>query len=129
MPVRGALSACGILSLSLLLVGAQQDLSGDTARSLWAAARTGDLATVEALLQSGLDIDVATEYGSTALAFAADQGHLEIVQLLLQRGAEVDSRDTFYEMTPLIRALGVDMSTCNDTRGSRAALASHLQRR
>lgn len=69
------------------------------------AARTGDLATVQRLLDAGVDVDDPDRYASTALSFAARAGHLEVVRLLLERGADPDIFDTFYGMSAVSRAL------------------------
>ncbi|MFO0943537.1 MAG: ankyrin repeat domain-containing protein [Pirellulales bacterium] len=50
------------------------------AEQLWAAARTGDIATITKLLDAGVDVNSATHYNSTvALSFACDRGHVEVV--------------------------------------------------
>lgn len=78
---------------------AQQDEF--TADQLLEAARSGDLEQMKQIVDSGVDINSKTEYGSTALFFACDRGHFEIVKYLLKNGAEVDTKDTFYNATPL----------------------------
>src|SRR4051812_27789657 len=56
--------------------------------SLIEAAKSGNLETVEALLNSGAEVDEADEKGWTALTFAAGQGDLTMVRLLVERGAD-----------------------------------------
>ncbi|MGH9721738.1 MAG: ankyrin repeat domain-containing protein, partial [Bryobacteraceae bacterium] len=74
-----------------------QDLSLD----LVAAARSGDLSQVKALLDKGADVNARGRYGQTALLFASNRGHLEVVKLLLAAGADVDAGHTFYGATAL----------------------------
>ncbi len=96
MPIRTLL-----LALAVALTPGAQDQS----RELLDAARTGDQATVERLLDAGLDVETADRYGSTAIAFAARGGHADIVAFLLARGADPNVIDTFYNMSPVARAL------------------------
>jgi hypothetical protein len=78
----------------------------DKADALWKAARNGDAAVVQKLLEEGVDVNTKFRYGATALSYACDRGHLEVVKVLLARGADVDVKDTFYGATPLSWAAG-----------------------
>jgi outer membrane protein assembly factor BamB len=93
---RPALPAC----LLLLVLGATAP-AGDAKEELWAAARKGDAAAVEAVLAKGVDVNVRTDYGATALHFAADKGHVAVVRVLLRHKANVNLKDSFYNFTPL----------------------------
>lgn len=53
------------------------------------AAKTGDLAKVQELLDKGQKIDKRNEDKQTALMVAVEGGHPEVVSLLLERGADV----------------------------------------
>jgi ankyrin repeat protein len=53
------------------------------------AVKTGDLATVEALLVSGADIHQQDEQGWTPLNWAAGKGDVAIVESLLRHGADI----------------------------------------
>ena len=53
-----------------------------------AAAKLGDAAAVEKLLDLGLTIDATDAQGATALVHAAGAGHVDIVVRLLERGAQ-----------------------------------------
>lgn len=64
------------------------------------AARDGDLARVESLLDSGADLESRDRYERTALHWAATRGKAEVAKLLLDRGAAVDAR-AWYDMRPL----------------------------
>jgi outer membrane protein assembly factor BamB len=72
-----------------------------TNEELWRAAKSGQAERVEALLSEGLDVDAETEYGVTALQFAAGRGHLDVVRVLLAHEANVNKRDSFYRVAPL----------------------------
>ncbi len=85
------------LVVSLLALDQEEDLRE--------AARRGDLARAKSLLDAGVPVDAKNRYGATALFFAADKGHLPLIQLLIERGASTEVSDTFYGMTPLVRAI------------------------
>lgn len=48
---------------------------------------------VKKLIESGDDIDICDENGSTALMKASSYGHIEIVKLLIDNGADVNYTD------------------------------------
>jgi hypothetical protein len=54
------------------------------------AAETGNIASVEALLTGGADVNARTETGTTALMRAASFGQVELVHVLLNKGAEIN---------------------------------------
>lgn len=91
--------------LSYDVRGNRTATADDDAPALRDAARLGRLEQVRALLAAGVPVDAADDYGSTALAFAARGGHAEVVALLLEAGADPMATDTFYEMSPVVRAL------------------------
>jgi len=76
-------------------------IAADGGTALREAAREGDLATLKRLVEEGVDVDAANPYGATALAYACDKGHLEVVEFLVAAGADVNTKDSFYEFTPL----------------------------
>ena len=70
--------------------------------------------SVKLLLSTpGVDINASSDYGATALHFAAHRGHLEVVQLLLTNGAKVNALATggkWTGKTPLDVVTGMGMS-------------------
>lgn len=54
------------------------------------AARSGDAAILQLLVDSGADVNAVGANGNTVLYCAGGHGHLEAVQLLLGWGADVD---------------------------------------
>ena len=70
------------------------------------AARTGDLAAVQALIAKGAAIETKTPYGQTPLYLAAMDGREEVVRYLLDKGARPDVRDAFYKESMLDIVLG-----------------------
>jgi ankyrin repeat protein len=58
--------------------------------SLHSAGLNGHIKVVQALLESGADIDIANDNGDTCLHLAALRGYKAIVKLLLDRGADIN---------------------------------------
>src|SRR5262245_18445811 len=54
---------------------------------LIAAAKKGDVEAVKSLIAKGANVNTRTNYGATALHFAADRGHLEVIKVLVEAGA------------------------------------------
>lgn len=98
MQTRKAGFVLVFIAACAVAVGARADESKDR---LWAAAREGDLATIKKLAAEGVDINASTQYGATALSFAADKGHIEVVRFLLESGADPNKSDTFYQASPI----------------------------
>lgn len=73
------------------------------------AAMDGDqdeaVGAAQILLDAGVDVDMTSNHGETALMYAAGNAHTELVQLLLAAGADVNRRDSLGR-TPLHWALG-----------------------
>src|SRR5262249_53841031 len=90
--------------LILLLLTAAPLSAADLREQLSSAARRGDVEEIAALLDRGVDVNAATDYGATALWFAASKDRLDAVTLLLKRKAAVNVRDTVWGDTPLTMA-------------------------
>lgn len=61
----------------------------------------------------GVDVNASSDFGASALHFAAFRGHLEMVQLLLAKGAKVNALATggkWTGKTPLDVVTGMGMS-------------------
>jgi ankyrin repeat protein len=65
---------------------------GDKRPALVAAARSGHVDEVKALLDKGADAKSIDVRGWTVLQRAAEAGQLEVVRLLLKRGADVNAK-------------------------------------
>ena len=61
--------------------------------SLQRAVDSGDVASVNAIIARGADVNTRTEDGWTPLMLATIKGHTEIVQALLKQGADVNARN------------------------------------
>ena len=68
------------------------------------AAMEGDAASVQALLESGADVNEPQPDGMTALHWAADRNDEGVAKLLLDAGADVTARTRIGEYTPLLVA-------------------------
>jgi Ankyrin repeats (3 copies) len=68
--------------------------SVERGESLRGAAAAGDLAAVNALLDSSLDVDARDRSGRTALMLAIVNGHADVVDALLARGAAANAVDS-----------------------------------
>lgn len=64
---------------------------------------TGQERIAELLIRKGADINVANDFGKTALHLAAQKGHDKIAELLVKHGANVHSLDS-HGRTPLFWA-------------------------
>ena len=73
----------------------QKPLQGSIhgARALIKAISTGNVKNVQRLIQSGVNVNVATLSGKTPLMLAAFTGYADIVQLLISAGANIHARD------------------------------------
>ena len=67
------------------------------------AAKVGEVAQVELLIEAGADVDERDAGSKTALHWAADLGHIDVVQVLVANGTNVDAED-FSGMTSLFLA-------------------------
>lgn len=77
----------------LLELGADPNCRESVTPPLVAAAASGLLVSVVALLAAGAEVDVRDEDGSTPLMIAAACGHTDAVNELLQRGANPKLKD------------------------------------
>lgn len=94
-----------LLVFVLLAAFAQAETERDG--PLHNAAKTGNLAALEQLLEQGMDVDAPGAYGATAMHRAVNPGRrldptkqLATVDFLIERGANVNARTTFGN-TPL----------------------------
>ena len=69
-------------------------LVGDE-REFHNSCRSGNFASAEKLVKSGIDINCRNKHDRTPLHWAAGNGHLEIIKLLLDEGAVIDACDKF----------------------------------
>lgn len=90
-----------LLSVGLALFFASPPSGPDEVERLWRAAKTGDVETLEKLIEEGVDVNARTEFDATALYFAASNNHPEACAVLADAGAELDVADTFYDNTPI----------------------------
>lgn len=84
----------GWFQFGLLLACGAPALAADTT-TLIDAVKLGDHVTVNALLDRGSDVSLATADGSTALHWAAQRDDLPMIEILLDAGADVDARTRF----------------------------------
>ncbi len=77
----------------------------DGSTLLLAAIASGQLASVEALLQGGADPNRPGPRGDTAVHAAAFSGKPELLRLVLEHGGDVDARNPQTGTTPLVQAL------------------------
>ena len=99
----------------LLRAGANPNAAQATGESaLMTCARGGVLAAVNALLATGVNVDVNAKeayHGQTALMWAAWEGHTEIVRALIEHGADVHARTTTAYTALLLAARDGDKET------------------
>ena len=66
------------------------------AEALYEACCNGDVETVKALVNQGVDVNDLTKYHAHPLQAASNEGHTEIVQILLDNGANVNAQSGYY---------------------------------
>ena len=81
----------------------EEDDEEDLSSPFIAAAKAGDLTTMQSLLKHGAVVNEATNLGKTAIWHAARNDNLGIVQLLVEQGADMEKCDR-YERSPLFIA-------------------------
>jgi len=93
-----------ILLLSRLAAG--QAAPGSLDDQLIQAAKNGDTAAVQQLLNKGANIEATNQYSETPLHLAVEHGHSDVVKLLLEKGANIETRDDkLSNSTPLLEAV------------------------
>jgi ankyrin repeat protein len=80
------------LELVKLLFSLGYKVSDDPTKSPLIGA--SDLEILQYLLDTGLPVNVASEYGTSALADAAYNGRLEVVKLLISKGADPNLKNS-----------------------------------
>src|SRR5882762_4008154 len=93
MRVRGLNGWC-LVALGAVLVTASVGAAGGDA-SLVEAVRTGNTATMRALLQQHVDVNMPTTDGTTALHVAADRQDLVAADLLIRAHANVKATNRY----------------------------------
>ena len=81
------------------------------------SARTGDLESIEVLLEAGANIDAAGDMGNTPLHEAAMRGQIESVRILIQHGANLLVKNEFNQTATDVAELGGHEAVANLLRG------------
>jgi uncharacterized protein len=87
-----------VLALSPIQITAAA--ASSPAASVANAVRSGDLATLQQLIQKHADVNAPLPDGSTALSWAVDRGNAEAADLLIHAGANLNAANQ-YGATPL----------------------------
>ncbi|MBK3516503.1 outer membrane protein assembly factor BamB family protein [Carboxylicivirga marina] len=86
--------------ISTLIFTFQLSFAQTDIEKLFRAAKVNDVNSIKELIASGVDVNAKSEYGATALTFAADKNNTESIKILLENGADPNARDYFYQSTP-----------------------------
>ena len=112
-------------------------------RLLIAAARRGEVATVQDLLAQGASVEASDERGVTALIAAAYQNQVDVAKILIEAGANVNVQDNtqqsayliptadgYLELLELTLQAGADVHSLDSYNGTgliRAADRGHVE--
>jgi ankyrin repeat protein len=96
------------VELAKLLIAAGADLKAKTRLGdntpLLLAAKNGNAAMIQPMLDAKADVNYANSNGTTPLMMAATSGNADAVKLLLDRGANVNAKDLTNGQTALMFA-------------------------
>eukprot|EP00002_Diphylleia_rotans_P028415 TRINITY_DN5737_c0_g1_i3.p1 TRINITY_DN5737_c0_g1~~TRINITY_DN5737_c0_g1_i3.p1 ORF type:complete len:402 (+),score=73.99 TRINITY_DN5737_c0_g1_i3:70-1275(+) len=90
-------------------------------RDIWRAAACNNLAAIQALMQSGVDVNTRNAYGQTALHTASWHGFVDIMRFLIEHHADVNVADHDGQ-TPLHWASGSGFVEAVDLLVTKGAL-------
>ena len=91
------------------------------------AAKSGDLAGVQAELDKGANVNAKDKNGLTPLHEAAFYGQNEIAELLIAKGADVNAKDV-YGATPLDWAEEVNEADSSELKAAKKEIADLLRK-
>lgn len=110
----------------------------DNAQALIAAARRGDLGTVERLISRGVSVKARDAHGRTALLAATHGNHVGVARALIAAGADVNVKDDLedspylyagaegrIEILKMTLAAGADLKSTNRYGGTALIPAAH----
>ena len=103
-------------SIRLVIVERNEELIAD----MTAAVEAGDLQEIRSLIERGLDINILTYDGRSALHLAAEVGLAPALNLLTELGADMNHRDR-WGATPLEAAVDRKQGVAADVLKSRGA--------
>ena len=95
-------SICVILTLAAIVLAVGCSKKGADAAALIDAAYSGDVATCERLVKSGVPVDATDSDGVTALDWAVFYCKVDVVRKLIELGADVSHVDQRGGYTPLM---------------------------
>ena len=78
--------------------------AGGINSELMDAARKGDTAVVQELLDAGANVNATDKHGGTAVMMAAVNGHTDTVQVLLDAGADINMKHGFGKSAKMLAA-------------------------
>jgi hypothetical protein len=89
-------------------------------------AKSGDISSIESLINSGEDIEQVDEYGWTALNWAAGRGHTDAIRKLLDAGANIahTGRDNRTSYLIALAAAHIESATLLQEAEQKAGMAS-----
>ncbi|RFU74230.1 hypothetical protein TARUN_8020 [Trichoderma arundinaceum] len=67
----------------------------DPSQAFFAAVETGDIATIETLLDNGVDLEIIDGSGRTPFWCAVQIGRRDVIQALLDRGADTEAQNAY----------------------------------
>jgi ankyrin repeat protein len=128
-----------VLLIAAIIIMIQCNVSMGKVPEVIKVAKKGDLARVQQLIESGVDINATDRRNLTALMWASSNGNIEIARLLIEKGADVNAHSGWTALiwaaakgqTDVVKLLlekGADINAVNSAGCTALMLAAYLGR-
>ena len=133
---RGFAEGIEVMANTTKLTLTQKELND----KLITAAESGDVESVNGLIEKGADVNAGISFGGTALHRAASGGHVDVAMILIANGANVNTKNKYratalhlaawngnVEVVKILIESGADVNSKDKDNVGNTALSSALR--